>query len=206
MVSPAELGFLRAQGPKGIFDRYSMTNYDVVYDPRSRSKVVIVPCGAISESNLVGLVYLVEAQRQEGECVIPRYKRDSVYDMVDEMLRKGIAFRADHGRRRIPVSEIGQTELTSKLFSDPELGMTAENYADWLEKQGKDGLLISFSRVVDRIDPLYLNRLRVFGPGLDFGVGGSYKAFGVNFGKVFGVNFGAFGVRFEKTAEDGAKK
>ena len=44
----------------------------------------------------------------------------------------------------------------------------------------------------------YLNRLRVFGPGNVFVVvGGS--------GGLYDYN-GAFGVRFEKTAEGGAKK
>ena len=48
MISPAQLGFLRAQEGKGTFNPYSRTNADVLYDDRS-NQVVIVPDGAISK-------------------------------------------------------------------------------------------------------------------------------------------------------------
>ena len=196
-VFPAELGFLRVQGPKGAFDPYSRTNADVFYDDRN-NKVVIVPNEAISEQ--VGIANLVDAHRQNKEYVIPKNQRDLVYAVVDEMLRKGTAFTANHGQTNIPVSELGQTELTSKLFSDVRLGIEAQNYGDWLEEQGRASQSMFFD-VADHAKSQkgpYLNRLRVYGPVLDFGVFGILRD--------LDYYFGAFGVRFEKTAEVGAKK
>ena len=105
IVSPAQLGFLRAQGPKdNTFNPYSRTNADVFYDDRT-NQVVIVPDEAISK--LVGIDNLVDAHRQGKEYVIPKNQRDLVYAMADEMLRKDAAFTANHGKIDIPVSVFG---------------------------------------------------------------------------------------------------
>ena len=198
MISPAQLGFLRAQGPKDTFNPYSRTNADVFYDART-NKVVIAPDESISK--LVGTANLVNAHRQGKEYVIPNDQRDLVYAMVDEMLRKGTAFTANHGQINVSTSEFGQTELTSNLFSDGRLGINAQNYGDWLKEQGRDGQSMFFDQkdyAKSQKGP-HLNRLRVFGPDGDFGVDGDYLWY-------LDVNGGAFGVSFEKTAEGGAKK
>ena len=92
IVSPAQIGFLKAKGGKGTFEPYSRTGADVFYDDRT-DKIVVVPNGAISK--LVDTANLVDAHRQGKEYVIPKGdQRDLVYDRVDEMLKSGIAFVA----------------------------------------------------------------------------------------------------------------
>ena len=204
IVSPAQLGFLRAQGPEGTFNHYSRTNADVLYDDRT-DKVVIFPNGALNSklgiASIANLVdNLVDAHRQKKEYVISEAQRDKVYAMVDEMLRSGIAFVAPHGQTDVSTSKFGQTELTSKLFSDKSLGIEAQDYGNWLQSQKRNAKTF----LMDRKDysraqkAPYLNRLCFFVPGGDFFV------FGI--GKSLASNYGAFGVRFEKTAEVGAKK
>lgn len=196
MVSPAQLGFLRAKG-NGIFNPYSRTNADVLYDGRA-NQAVIVPGRAISK--LVGTANLVDAHRQFKEYNIPENQRELVYAVADEMLKSGIAFIAPDGPTEIRTSEFGKNDLASRLFSDTSLGIEAQEYGDWLQSQGR--AVISF--LMDGKDysraqkAPYLNRLRVFGPDLDFGVYG--------YGRSLYINSGAFGVRFEKTAKGGAKK
>ncbi|HLC60628.1 MAG TPA: hypothetical protein VJJ52_04310 [Candidatus Nanoarchaeia archaeon] len=198
MISPAQLGFLRANAENANeFSPYSRTNADVFYDDKN-NKVVIVPDGAISKQ--VGIADLVDAHREGKEYVIPKNQRDLVYAMVDEMLKKGTAFTAKHGQTDIPVSEFGQTELTSRLFSDESLGINAQDYGNWLKKQGRSTQSMFFDNegyTKSQKGP-YTNRLRVGGPDFVFLVVG-YLRYLVN-------NFGAFGVRFEKTAEGGPKK
>ncbi|MBI2549502.1 hypothetical protein HYW21_09240 [Candidatus Woesearchaeota archaeon] len=198
MVSPAELGFLRVQGPKDTFNPYSRTNADVFYDDRT-NQVVIVPDGAIS--NLVGIPNLVEAHKQGRECVLPNNQRDSVYGIVDEMLGKGTAFTANHGQTDILVSEFGQFELTSRLFSDESLRIKAQDYGDWLKEQGRGSQSMVFGNkdYAKFQGGPYVNRLRVFGPDFGVNVDGDVRFLDCNDG-------GAFGVRFEKTAGGGAKK
>ena len=196
IVSPAELGFLRAQGPKNIFNPYSRTNADILYDDRN-NQFVIIPNEELSKQ--LGIANLVDAHRQNKKYIIPKNQRDLVYSMADEMLRKGTAFTANHGRTNIPVSEFGQTELTSRLFSGESLGIKAQDYGDWLKEQGRGAQSIFFNSEVyaKSQEGPYLNRLRVYGPDGDFIVGGGSRD--------LGDNDGAFGVRFEKTAEGGAK-
>lgn len=197
IVSPAQLGFLRAKKSQGTFKPYSRTNADILYDDRT-NQVVIVPDRAISK--LIGTANLVDAHRQGKEYHIPKNQRDLVYAMVDEMLKNGAAFTASDGLTPVATSDFGKNDLTSRLFSDKRLGIEAQEYGDWLQSQGKN--LNNFymngkdySRV--QKNP-YLNRLRVFGPGNDFGVGGDFRS--------LDDDSGAFGVRFEKTAEGGAKE
>src|SRR3989344_5469136 len=133
LISPPQLGFLRAKEGKGTFMPYSRTSADVLYDDRN-SKVVVVPNEALSAQ--FGIANLVEAHRQAREYVIPKKQRDLVYAIADEMLRKGTAFTWSHGQTDIPVSEFGKTELTYKLFSDEGLGIKAQDYGDWQEEQG----------------------------------------------------------------------
>ena len=130
IVSPAQLGFLRAKESKGTFKPYSRTNSDVFYDDRT-DNVVIVPDGDISKILIVS--NLVEAHRQDKEYVIPENKKDLVYAMVDEMIKKGTAFVAPHGETEVKTSEFGKNDLTSKLFSDKRLGIEAQEYGDWLK-------------------------------------------------------------------------
>ena len=192
-VSPAQLGFLRAQESKGTFKPYSRTNADILYDDRNNT-VVIVPEGAISK--LVGIANLVAAHKKDQEYVIPKNQRELVYAVVDEMLKNGTAVVANHGELKINTADFGQTELTSKLFSDERLGIRAYDYGNWLSKQGRNSQSMFFDskdRAKSQKSP-YTNRLRVFGPDGDFLVNG-YDRF------LDGSN-GAFGVRFEKAASD----
>lgn len=196
-VSPAELGFLRAQESTGAFNPYSRTGADVLYDDR-HDRVVVVPNGAISK--LVGIANLVDAHRQGKEYIIPNNQRDLVYLMIDEMLRKGTAVSANHGKIDVSTSKFGQTELTSILFSDEVLGIKAQEYGDWQKEQGRNVQSIFFddANYAKSQGGPYVNRLRVCGPDVGFLV------VGLNW--FLDSNSGAFGVRFEKTAEGGPKK
>lgn len=196
-VSPAQLGFLRAQESKGTFSPYSRTGADVFYDDR-HDQVVVVPNGAIS--GLVGIANIVDAHRQGKEYVIPKNQRDLVYAVADEMLKKGTAVTSNHGRIDVSTSQFGQTELTSKLFSDEGLNIKAQDYGDWQKGQGRDVQSTFFDNAdyaKSQKGP-YVNRLRVCGPDYVFLVVGYFR--------YLNLNFGAFGVRFEKAAEGGAKK
>ena len=197
IFSPAQLGFLRAKEGKGTFKPYSRTGADVLYDDRN-NQVVVVPDGAISR--LVGIANLIDAHRQGIEYAIPKNQRDLVYAMVDEMLKSGIAFVAPHGQTGVQTSEFGKNDLTSRLFFDKGLGIEAQEYGDWLQSQGRN--VNTF--FMDRKDysqaqkAPYLNRLRVFGPDGGFVVDGIIR--------VLDYGLGAFGGRFEKPAEGGAKE
>lgn len=197
IVSLTQLGFLKAKAGKGTFNPYSRTNTDVLYDNR-HDQVVVVPNGAISK--LVGIANLVDAHRRNKECVIPEDQRDLVYDKVEEMLRDGTAFTANHGRIDVNTSEFGQTELTSKLFSDERLETNAQEYGDFMKDQGIKTQSIFFNDVVyaKSQGAPHVNKLRVYGPnaGFDVFAGGLF----------LDRNEGAFGVRFEKNAEGRAKK
>ena len=176
---------------------YSRTSADVLYDDRN-SKVVVVPNEALSAQ--FGIANLVEAHRQAREYVIPKKQRDLVYAIADEMLRKGTAFTWSHGQTDIPVSEFGKTELTYKLFSDEGLGIKAQDYGDWLKGQGigAQSLFFNDAGYAKSQKGPYVTRVRVVGPGGDFDVVGDDG--------ILDNDDGAFGVRFEKTAEGGAKK
>lgn len=200
IVSPAQIGFLRAKEGKGTFEPYSRTNADILYDDRT-DQAVIIPDRAISK--LVGTANLVDAHRQGREYVIPENQRDLVYAMVDEMLKSGTAFTAPDGYTgytAVQTAEFGKNDLTSRLFSDKRLGIEAQEYGDWLQSQGRNvNSFFMDSKDYSRAQKApYLNRLRVFGLDSDFGVGGNSM-------NLHNRN-GAFGVRFEKTAEGGAKK
>ena len=196
MVSPSQLGFLRAQGGTGTFMPYSRTNADVFCDDR-HNQVVIVPDEAISK--LVGIDSLVDAHRQGKEYVIPKNQRDLVYAMVDKMLENGRAFATKYGDHSIDTSRFGEDGLTDIMFSDPSLGISAADYGAWLKDQGRGTQSIFFDGkeyATKQVGP-YLNRLRVHGPdGVFYAVGFRY----------LGNYDGAFGVRFEKATEGGAKK
>ncbi len=197
IISPAQDAFLRVKEGNGTFEPYSRTNADVLYDYRT-NQVVIVPDSAISK--LVGTANLVNANRQDREYVIPKNQRDLVYAMVDEMIRRDIAFTAPDGQTTVQTSEFGKNDLTSRLFFDKILGIEAQEYGDWLQSQGRnvntffmDGKGYSKAKKGP-----YLNRLRVCGPGGGFSVDGYLRG--------LGSDLGAFGVRFEKAAEGGRPK
>ena len=198
MVSPAELGFLRTQGPKNTFNPYSRTNADVFYDDR-RNLVVIVPGGEISK--LVGIANLVTAHDKGQEYILPENKRDLVYARVDEMLEEGTAFTANHGQTEVETLDFGKNELTSRLFSDERLGIKAQDYGDFLQGQEREiqAIILDNGDYAKSQKGPYLNRLRFLGPGSGFVVGGDSRDLNDSF-------LGAFGVRFEKTAEGGAEK
>lgn len=195
IVSPAQLGFLRAKEGKGTFNPYSRTDADVFYDDRT-NQVIIVPDEAISM--LVGIANLVNAHRKNKEYVIPKNQRDLVYAMVDEMLKSGMAFTAPYGQTQVPTSEFGRDDLTSRLFSDKGLGIEAQGYGDWLQSQGRNAItfFMNDKGYSQAQKGPYVNRLRVFGPG----------SFNVEGARYLVVDDGAFGVSFKKTAEGGAKK
>ncbi len=189
-ISPAELGFLRANG-SGIFDSYSRTSAEVFYDDRN-NKVIIVPGGAISK--LVGIDKLVAGHEQGEEYAIPKDQKNQVYDMVDKMLREGTAFTVNYGKTVVSTSKFGETELTSKLFSDLILGIKAQDYGDWLKSKGRSTITYFFDSEDDAKSKKgpYMIRLRVCGPNFD--VNGGKRLYD----DLNGAN-GAFGVRFEKT-------
>lgn len=198
-VLPAQLGFLRAKEGAGTFKPYSRTNADVlndIYDGRN-NQVVIAPNGALSAQ--FGIANLVEAHLQGEEYVIPKNQRDLIYAMVDEMIKRGTAFTASHGRTDIPASEFGQTELTFKLFSDEGLGIKAQDYGDWLKEQGRgpQSMVFDDEGYAKSQKGPYANRLRVYGPGNDFIVVGYWDLVGGS---------GAFAVRFERPPKAVARK
>lgn len=195
-VSPAQLGFLRATQPAGTttFNQSSRVSADVFYDDRNQGQVVIVPDGAIGK--LVRVVNTLDYENQFSEYVLPEGRRDQVYATVDEMLRNGTAFTANHGSTCVIASAFGEHDLTSRLYSDERLGIQAQTYGDWLRSQGINGQSIYFDDreyALSRAGP-YLNRLRVHGSDVGFNVG-RISWF------LRGDRGGAFGVRFEKTAE-----
>ena len=196
IVSPAQLGFLRTKGRKGTFNLYSRTNADVFYDDRT-NQVVIVPDGAISK--IVGVSSLVGAHMQNSDYIIPENQRDTIYAMVDEMLKNGTAFVAPHGQTAVQTSEFGKNNLTSRLFSDKRLGFEAQEYGDWLQSQGRNPntFFMNDKNYSQAQKAPYLNRLRVYGPDFGFIVVGD--------GRILDGNAGAFGVRFEKIVEGGPK-
>ena len=119
--------------------------------------------------------------------------------MVDAMLGKGIAFTANHGSTDVSTSEFGQTELTSKLFSDEILGIKAQDYGDFVKGQGRkiQSILFHDGDYAKSQKGPYTNRLRVYGPVVGFIVIG-VRSLGDD--RNLGSCDGAFGVRFEKTA------
>src|SRR3989338_3425017 len=170
-ISPAQFGFLRAQPNNSPFLIYSETSADVFYDNRT-DRIVIVPDGSISKQ--VGIANVVATHSHGQGYVVPQSQRELVYAMVDEMLRKGTAFTSKHGQTDIIASEFGQTELTSKLFSDGRLGIKAQNYGDWLAQQGRSIQSIFFDNegyAKSQKGP-YVDKLRVFGDVLGFLVNG----------------------------------
>ena len=189
---PAQLGFLRAKGD-GAFKPYSRTNADVFYDDRDNGQVVIVPDSAISKQ--VGTANLVNAHRQGRDYTIPENQRDVVYDMIDEMLESGTALVVPHGQTKVQTSEYGKNDLTSRLFSGKRLGIKAQEYGDWQKNQGRNVNTFYMNEKLhsQAQKAPYLNRLCVYSPDGAFDVYGN--------GRLLDINIGAFGVRFEKTAE-----
>ena len=203
IVSSAELGYLRAGIDDSPFTLHSRTGTGVFYDDRN-GNAVIVPDEAISKQ--VGIANLVYAHAEDTECVVPKDQRELVYAMVDEMLKNGRAFATEafateQEIHRIDTSRFGEDGLTGIMFSNHSLGIRAENYGAWL--RGAQGINIqsvffdipTFRQL--RREP-YLNRLSVYGPDDGFVVYGC--------GRNLGDDYGAFGARFEKIAEGGAKK
>mgnify|MGYP001581563182 CR=1 FL=1 len=118
---------------------------------------------------------------------------------VEEMLRKGTAFSAPHGTTSVETSEFALNGLTSRLFSDEEFGINAEEYGNWLKKFGIDRLTLKFADgdyAVSQGGP-FVNRVRDLGDPWNFEIRG--------YGDQLLPGCNAYGVRFEKTA-DVAKK
>ena len=189
IVSPAQLGFLRAKVKDGEFNMYSRTDADVFYDDRT-PQAVIVPKGAMR--NLVGIASLVDAHRQGKECVVPKGQRELAYALIDEMLGNGIAFTAPYGRTDVQTSDFGQHDVTSRLFTDKSLGIKAQDYGDFLAKQERKVQSLFFDDKAYALsqEAPYINGLRVWGPDYSFNVIGDRRN--------LGSGSGAFGVRFEK--------
>lgn len=211
MVSPAELGFLRATQPEGVttFSQPSTTNTDIWYDDRDQChdrdqcQVVVVPDGAISK--YVGIANLVQAHARGTECIVnDNHQKDVVYAMVDRMLEDGNAFTVNHDTTKIQTSEFSGDDLTFRLFSDARLGIQAHMYGDWLKQNGQTVQYFVVDSVSEtdaeghsmtrtRNGP-YLNRMCVMGEECSrFLVGSSYRT--------LHYRNGAFGVRFERIAE-----
>lgn len=195
ILSPAEKGFLIAGVNDSPFTPYSRTNMDVFYDKRDQGKVVLARGKPISQ---LFLSDLVDAHRNGREFVVPKEMRDYVYDAIDTMLNNGMAFATTHGTHTTPTDRLGEEGVTSFMYSDPLLGIKAEEFGAWLAERRKVHT-ISFDSLgyATRQSGPYVNRLRLCGPG------GGFGAVGVN-RNLYG-NVGAFGVLIKKTAEGDEK-
>jgi len=198
VVSPSLLAFAQTNAKNGAFERYSRTTGDVFYDARN-NKFVIFPEGTIRD--LVGIINIVDAHRQGKEYVIPKQQRGKIYEIADEMLRKGTAVAVNPGTAKVDTSKFGEVELTDRLYSNEGMGFKAQNYGNFLKNEKRRAVQSFFldgeSYAKSQKGP-YANGLRVYGPNDDFVVGGNVRGLG---------NWdGAFGVRFEKTAKGGPKK
>lgn len=193
-VSPAQLGFLRAKDFSPDLSETmgpSITNTDIFYEGGNR--IILVPDGAITK--LTGLVNLVKAHKQRKEYVIPENQRGVVYSLIEEMLRKGTAFSASHGTTSAETSELELNGLTSRLFSDERLGIKAQEYGHWLKRIGVNKLTINFGGrdyAISQGGP-FVNRVLDLGNQWNFEIRG--------YGNQLLPGYGAYGVRFEKTAE-----
>src|SRR3989338_443670 len=100
-VSPAELGYLRANIRDSPFMPYSRTDMDIFYDSRDGGKVVLARGRALGQ---LFLSDLVNAHRKGKEFIIPENERELVYGTVDAMLKNGRAFATKHGEHTIDAS------------------------------------------------------------------------------------------------------
>ena len=198
MISPAQLGFVRASqltsqlGGVISFNGYSRTNADVFYDDRDDSKVIVVPDDALSKQLTSELVYCHKRNR---ECIIPESKREQFYNAVDTMLKSDTAFEAPHGITKISTSAFGQDKLASRLFSDESLEIKAQDYGEWLKSWGLKEQVFYFDDkdYAQSKESAYLDKL-FFHEGYDRGTGFSVRG---NWRDL--ANFmSALGVRFEK--------
>ncbi len=198
LISPSQLAFAQTNAENSIFELYSRTTGDAFYDARNNT-FVIFPEGTIRD--LVGIANIVDAHRQGKEYVIPENQREGMYKIADEMLKKGTAVAVTPGRTNVDTSRFGEVELTDRLYSNEGIGFKASKYGNFLRNEkGRDiqPFFLDDKNYAKSQNGPYVNGLRVYGPVNGFGVSGDLRD--------LDGNFGAFGVRFEKAAEGGAKK
>lgn len=194
VISPSQLAFAQTNSENGEFERYSRTTGDVLYDARN-DKFVIFPEGTIRD--LVGVANVVDANIESREYVIPKNQRDRIYEIADEMLKKGTAVAVNPGQTNVDTSRFGEVELTDKLYSNEGIDFKASDYGNFLNNEKRKVVQSFFldnqSYAKSQNGP-YVNGLRVFGPDVGFGV--YVDSWGLR-----GYS-GAFGVRFEKEFQD----
>ncbi|MBI2548010.1 hypothetical protein HYW21_01535 [Candidatus Woesearchaeota archaeon] len=194
-ISPAEKGLLMIGVDDSPFTPYSRTDMDVIYDKRAKDRVVLARGKPISQ---LFLSDLVDAHKHGREFVVPKEMRDDVYDAIDTMLNNGMAFATTHGTHETPANRLGEEGITNFMYSDPSLGIKAGDFGAWLaERRDVHNAFFDSQEYARQLGP-YINRLRLFSPGGDFLAGGGC-------GRDLYSGDGAFGVRFEKTAEGGEK-
>lgn len=197
-ISPAQMGFLRANDFVPDLSETmgsSITNTDIFYDGGDR--IILVPDGALTK--LTGLAGLVKAHKQRKEYVVPENQRGVVSSLIEKMSGEGTAFSAPYGTTSVETSELALNGLTSRLFSDERLGIEAEEYGHWLDRNGITHLKVNFGDkdyAISQGGP-FVNRLRDLGDPWKFEIRG--------YGNQILPGCGAYGVRFEKIA-DVAKK
>jgi hypothetical protein len=133
MVSPAILGYVRDIALLSHSNAFNLapfmffckTNMDVFYDDRDDGQVVLIRDAVLSR---LFLHDAIEAHKKEKEFVIPKNKRESVYETVDSMLENGRAFATIHGTHKI-----GENDLTNFIFSDDSLGISGADYDKWIK-------------------------------------------------------------------------
>ena len=210
VISPSQLAFAQTNTEDGIFEDRSRTTADVIYDPRN-NQFIIFPEGTIRD--LVGINNIVDAHRgrvrffgrvsffrKEKEFIVPKNQRERVYDVADTMLRKGTAVAVGPGEQNVDTSRFGDEGLTRILYSNESMGFRTEDYGRFLkDKKGINvqSFFLDDENYAKYQKGPYVNGLRVDTPSTGFRVRGD---------QALHLNSGAFGVRFEKTAEISSKK
>ena len=195
-ISPAEKGLLMAGIDDSPFTPYSRTNMDIIYDKRGDGRVVLARDRAISQ---LFLSDLIAAHGSGREFVVPENLRDNVYDAVDTMLRNGRAFATGHETHTISTDRFRKEGITNFMYSDSSLDIDAGEFGAWLAENQRNTHTVVFdsAEYAARQSGPYINRLCLYGPGIDFGAcGGGRDLRGLG---------GAFGVSITRTAEGGKK-
>lgn len=207
-ASPAELACMRMAKPSPhLFKTSSLTSMDIFYDP-NKVDVTLIKDGALSRWYSKELA---AAQNRGGRFVIPYQDRKLVYDMVETLVERGLAFRTHAGGTRSIMPEHGLTqnlELSDFIFSDKELGLKREDHEAFLRKLKEDsrdkGIVLEFDRkeFIKKQEGPYLDLFYNFGFGgsdmtdgiIDFGLNSIY---GGGFQLLRNARKRAFGVRFK---------
>ena len=186
IVSPAELGFLRANVGDNTFNQYSSTRGRSIHDNRDDGRgFVVFPEGL---GTLVGTADIVAARRNNKKYGIPKGQEDLFYDIIDTAIRNGNAVRVGYDKTDVPTNKFGEEEVTSLLYTEPSLGASAQDYGNHIAGKGIEVQSFFFDgKDYAMKNGLYVTVLRLSDSGGGFDVGGN------NWGLELGLC--AFGVR-----------